>query len=477
MTLSVSNLLAFAPELWLVAGALIGLGLALVWPSPSGRGPTIVAQAALLGSLAALVTQLRTPLNILNGAFVLDGYAALLDVVMLTTAGVVLLLNLTREGQPGAGADRAPAFVLLASCGGMLLVSAADLLSFFAAQELLAVSVAIAIGLRTTRRERIIGPLIAGLAGSAAVAYGLAVAYGSTGETGFVGIGRALAARGANDLPALLILVLVVGGATFRLTAPVFRWLSDLGTGGWEVRAMAAALLSVAGFGSLQRLVVLWLAASTIPWQPLLAGLAALVMTGGTLGALAESRVSRALALAAMGQAGFILAGLAAVGQPSGVAGVAVLLVGTPPVLLAVTIPTGRFADVTGARGLADFSGMIRRAPLPALVLALGTGSLAGLPPLIGFFGRVLVLAGAVESGLTWLALVGLVNLLLMGGWAVRTLRVLALEPPWTEEPEPAPDWPARVAYSAASAGVAMLGLLLSPIVNAAASVTQRLPR
>lgn len=478
MTVSVGNLLGFAPELWLLVAALGIVGLTVVRPNPSSRAPAILGLVALGVSLAALVTQLRTPLNILNGAFVLDGYAMLLDLVLLATAGAVLLVSLSSSEPLPAGADRAPAFVLLATCGGMLLVSAADLLSFFAAQELLAVSAAIAVGLRGARRETVIGPALVAMAGSAAVAYGLAVAYGATGETAFTGIGRVLAARGAHDLPALLVVVLVVGGASLRLIAASFRWLADdRGLGGTEARALAAALLVVAGFGSLQRLVAVSLAATGIPWQVVLAGLAAVVMTGGTLGALGERRPMRALAFAGVGQAGFVLAGLASVRQPSGVVGVTVLLVGSAPALLAAAIPTGWFAQASGAQRLADLTGLVRRAPLPALVLALGAASLAGLPPLIGFFGRLLVLVGAVDSGLTWLALVGLVNMLLMGGWAVRAVRLIALEAPAIEQPEPAPDWPARIAFGATSVGVALLALLLSPIGNAAATVTGRLPK
>jgi len=179
----------------------------------------------------------------------------------------------------------------------------------------------------------------------------------------------------------------------------------------------------------------------------------------------------------AVGQLGFILAGLAAVRQPTGVAGAGVLLVGMAPALLAAAIPAGWFAEVTGAHALPEFSGMIRRAPLRALVLALGAGSLAGVPPLIGFFGRFLVLAGAVDSGFTWLALLGVVNMLLMGAWTVRVLREVALEPAPIEAREPEPHWPARIALGTVSAGAGLLAILLSPITNAAETVAHGLPK
>ncbi len=473
MTLTAGNLLGFVPELWLLAGALVILGLTALRPSRSGRAPTVIALVALLGSLVALGTQLRTPLNILNGAFVLDGFAALLDAVLLAAAGVVLLVSLQDRGP----ADRAPAFVLLATGGGLLLVSAADLLAFFAALQLLTVSTTIAVGLWSAHRRAAVGPLVVQLAGSAALAYGLAVAYGLTGETSFLGVGRVLATRAASDPPALLVLVLVVGGASFGLGAAAFGWLTESHEDdGGALRALAAALLLVAGFGSLQRLVSVILVGTAIPWPAVLAVLGAVVMTGGTIGALGERQLARALAYAAVGQIGFILAGLAT-GRPAGVAGVGLLLVGTAPAVLAAAISIGWFARLTGATALGDFAGMMRRAPFPALVLALGASSLAGLPPLMGFFGRFLILVAAVESGYTWLGLLGLLNLLLLGGWAIRVVRLVALEGSPTEAPEPAPDWPARVALGAASAGVAVLVFLLSPIANAAATVAQRLPK
>jgi NADH-quinone oxidoreductase subunit N len=472
MTLTLGNLLGFIPELWLLAGALVILVLTVVRPSRSHRGPTIIGLVAVLGSLVALGTQLRTPLNILNGAFVLDGYAALLDLVLLATAGVVLLMNLQDSGS----ADRAPAFVLLATGGALLLVSAADLLAFFAALQLLAVSTAMAIGIGIDRRTAI-GPLVAQLAGSAAVVYGLAVAYGLTGETSFMGVGRVLATRPASDAPTLLVLVLVVGGASFGVAAAAFGWLADNHEDDrGALRGLAAALLVVAGFGSLQRLVTVTLVGTAIPWPAVLAVVGAVVMTGGTIAALGERQLARALAYALVGQIGFMLAGLAT-GRPAGVAGVGLLLVGTAPAILATAIPIGWFARLTGASGVSGFAGMMRRAPFPGLALSLGVSSLAGLPPLIGFFGRFLVLVAAVESGYTWLGLLGLVNLLLLGGWAIRVVRTVALEASPTEAHEPAPEWPARVALGAASAGVAVLVFLLSPIANAAATVAQRLPK
>jgi NADH-quinone oxidoreductase subunit N len=275
----------------------------------------------------------------------------------------------------------------------------------------------------------------------------------------------------------VLVLVLVVGGAAFRLVAIPFRWMADDDDPATSaIRALATALLVVAGFGALQRLLVVTLTPTAVPWATLLAGLATVLMVGGTIGALGERRLARALAFAGIGQAGFILMGLAAGRQPAGVAGVAVLLVGAAPATLAAGIATGRLADSAGARRLREFTGMLRRAPLPAGVLALGAGSLAGLPPLAGFFGRLLVIVGALESGFAWLALLGVVNWLLMSGWAVRVIRLLALEPPAIDESEPAPRLPARIALSGVSAGVAVIGLVLSLIVNAATSVAGPLP-
>jgi NADH-quinone oxidoreductase subunit N len=476
--MTLANGLGFAPELWLLGGTLVILGMTFARSMREGRAPTIVALVAVAGGLLSLATQLRTPLNIANSSFVLDGYAILLDVVMLLAVGLVLLLSLADAGPTPAGATRIPAFVLLGTCGGMLLVSAANLLSFFAAQELLFVSVLIAIGLRETRGHAMIGSLVAGLAGSAIVGYGLAVAYGASGETALAGIGRVLASRGAHDLPTVLVLVLVVGGAAFRLTAVPFRWLSDdHDPAASGIRALSAALLVVAGFGALQRVVVLVFGPTAVPWPGLLAGLAAVLITGGTIGVLGERRLSRALAFAGIGQVGFILMGLAAARQASGVAGVAVLLCGAAPAILAAAVPTGRLAESAGARRLHEFAGIVRRAPLPALALALGAGSLAGLPPLAGFFGRLLVLVGALESGFAWLALVGLVNLLVMGGWAVRVVRLLALEAPAIEASEAVPGVPASIGLAVVSAGVGAVGLLLSPIVNAAATVAGPLPR
>ena len=211
------NLLAFSPELWLLAGAIVVFLVARLRP---GASTTMVALVSLVAAFLALATQFKQTITILDGAFLLDGFAIVIDVVVLAAAALTLLAS-RADILPGDGqAEAVPGFLLLATLGAMLAASAAEMVSLFLGLELLAinlyvVSVLARRGLAPATAG--LGYLVAGGASSALLLYGLALVFGLTGETRLGATGAAMAALGSNHPAVLLSLSLILGGFALRM--------------------------------------------------------------------------------------------------------------------------------------------------------------------------------------------------------------------------------------------------------------------
>jgi len=207
---TLGNLLAFSPELWLLAGAIVIFLLARL---RTGAPTTTVAVVTLVAAFLALATQFKQTITILDGAFILDGFAIVIDVVVLAAAVLTLLAG-RADILPGDGdAGALPGFVLLATLGAMLAASAAEMVALFLALELLAVNLYV---LSVLARRGLapatagLGYLTAGAASSALLLYGLALVFGLTGETRLAATGPAMAAIGANQPAVLLALSLIL---------------------------------------------------------------------------------------------------------------------------------------------------------------------------------------------------------------------------------------------------------------------------
>ncbi|MDQ6714045.1 MAG: hypothetical protein M3Z28_12790, partial [Candidatus Dormibacteraeota bacterium] len=221
---TLGNLLAFSPELWLLAGAIAIFLIARLRP---GAPTTSIAVGTLVASFLALATQFKQTITILDGAFVLDGFAIVIDVVVLAAAVLTLLASradiLPADGSAGA----LPGFFLLATLAAMLAASAAEMVSLILALELLAInlyvlSVLARRGLAPTTAG--LGYHVAGAASSALLLYGLALVFGLTGETRFAATGTAMAALGPNQPTMLLALSMLLGGLALRMGLLPVRW-------------------------------------------------------------------------------------------------------------------------------------------------------------------------------------------------------------------------------------------------------------
>ena len=465
---TLGNLLAFSPELWLLAGAIVVFSMARFTPRAS---TTTVAVVTLVAAFLALATQFKQTILILDGAFLLDGFAIVIDVVVLAAAVLTLLASRT-DILPGDGdAAAVPGFFLLATLGAMLAASAAEMVSLFLALELLAINVYV---LSVVARRGLapatagLGYLVAGTASSALLLYGLALVFGLTGETQLSAAGRAMAAITPNQPAVLLAFSLLLGGLALRMGLLPVRWWPRGFEAGVPLRVImfVQSVGVVVAFAVFGRLAASTFAGSRIPYAAMVAGVAALAMTGGNLLALMQSSVRRLLVYSGIAQGGFALAAFTDL-KGAGLSALLVFLVALALSNLAAFAAVIAYARLVHSDAIRDLAGMSRSAPGLALALAVALVSLVGLPPVAGFFGKIFVLQAAVNGGFAWLAVVGVANIVFAGLGYLRVLRIAFVDPPVFEVVPARLDRAIYAAVGLASVGVIFMGLLLGPLYAA----------
>jgi NADH-quinone oxidoreductase subunit N len=466
---TLDNLLAFTPELWLLAGAIAVFLLARLVPGP---WPRVAALATLALAFLGLMAQFKSTIVILDGAFQLDRYAMVLDVIILATAATALLLAGGEHPGGDARSGQVAGFMLLATLGAMLAISAAEMVALLVALELLAVNLYLIAALARYGAEAPqagLGYLVLGLAGTAVLVYGLALLYGLTGETRLTEVGRALRGIQPGQPAELLALSLLIIGFAGKLGLTPVRWWTRRFELGVPVSALAfvAPLASIAGFGIFTRLLSSAFSASSIPYAGVLAAVAAVAMTGGNLLALGQTSIRRLLVYSTIAQGGYALVALVDLPR-SGVSALLVFLASLALTYLCAFAGVVAYSRSVHSDAIRDLAGMSRTAPGAAIVLGIGLASLIGFPTLAGFFGKFFVIRAAVEAGFAWLAVVCVINLLLGALCYLRVIRVAFLEDPAYEVLPSRSDRPLQLAMVAGATGVVAFGLLLGPVLTAA---------
>lgn len=423
------TLYALGPEA-IVTGAA-GLALFAVRLRPRhGRWLPMAAVAATLIALGLelwLGAQVGT---LFKGGFSQDRFALFAKAALLLTVAVVLAATDWEEEVPSLGVSTA----LLAAMGGMVAASATGLLGLWAGLELagLASVLGVAAG-SVARREVALRLLLFNSVAGALVALSFAYLYATTGVSQLADLGPALRALRGVTLPLAIGIMIGLGGLAARLGAAplhfglldVFRRAAPLGTG-----LAAGVAAAVAGIVLIKLVSVLIGVSAGWFWG--MAVVAAIAMLAGGLGALGATSGRDLAAFAAVCQAGWVVAAVAAhsrTGLAAGtfLLGIFVVAATAAPIALG---PRGAPSGPGTMPGWGGLAGLASIAPVRAAAFSLAVLSLAGAPPLGGFMGEFSVAAELARSGLLWLLLAGLVGSSLVIAGAVRALRLVYLEVP-----------------------------------------------
>jgi NADH-quinone oxidoreductase subunit N len=426
------------PEITLAVGAMVLLMLGVFRPENDREGRFIgwLAIAVLGGAALLILQQPSETITLFNGAFVIDGFGRFMKLLVLAGSATALLLAFDDFSDVKQMKFEFPVLILLATAGMLMMVSAGDLISLYLGLELQSLALyVVAAFRRDTLRSSEAGLkyFVLGALSSGMLLYGASLVYGFTGSTSFSVIARvATGAAAAQNIGLIIGLVFVLVGLAFKVSAvPFHMWTPDVYEGApTPVTAFFSAAPKIAATALLIRVVLGAFPGFAPQWQQIVVFLSLASMLLGAFAAIGQTNIKRLMAYSSIANIGFALVGLAA-GTKEGTQGILiymaiylVMTLGTFACILAMRREDGPVEDINELAGLAQTN-------LPmAFILAMLMFSLAGIPPLAGFFAKFYVFLAAINAKLYTLAVVGMLASVVGAYYYIRIVKLMFFDAP-----------------------------------------------
>ena len=409
-----ADLTVILPEIILAVYAMCAL-LAAVYTVKDGAASLLVwTTAGLFLAVAAWIGLNGQGTNLaFNGMFVDDAFARFAKIIILASAAAVLLMSEGYMQRKGLLRFEYPLLIALATVGMMMMVSAGDLMALYMGLELQSLALYVVASLRRDSLKSTEAGLkyfVLGALSSGLLLYGASLVYGYAGTTLFSGIVQT-AVHGDLSLGLLFGLVFLIAGLAFKVSAvPFHMWTPDVYEGSpTPVTAFFATAPKVAAMALFARVMHDAFGAAVSDWTQVIALLSVLSMFLGAIAAIGQTNIKRLMAFSSIAHMGYALMGLAA-GTAFGVQAMLIYMA------IYVTMNVGTFAFILSMErdgqpiaNIGSLNMLSKREPGKALAMLVLLFSLAGVPPLVGFFGKLYVLRAAYEAGLAWLAIAGVI--------------------------------------------------------------------
>jgi NADH-quinone oxidoreductase subunit N len=459
------------PEILLSVSGLVLL-LVAAWVGDKASRAISIASCVVLAACFAIVAPsvcgaaMGPDTVAFGGQFTADAFAGLAKLMIFAAAGAALVIAPAFFGRYGMMRAEYPVLILFSTLGMAIMVSATDLMTLYIGLELQSLAAyVLAAFLRTDDRSAEAGLkyFVLGALASGILLFGMSLVYGFTGTTDFDGIRAALS--GGMATGALFGIVFVLAGLAFKISAvPFHMWTPDVYEGApTPVTAFFASAPKVAAVALTARVALDAFGVQTAAWQQVVifAALASIVV--GALGAIGQGNVKRLLAYSSINNVGFILIGLAAA-TPEGASAMMVYLA----IYVAMTV--GSFvavlmlktADGEPVEAIADIAGLSRTKPLLALCLAMLMFSLAGIPPLFGFWGKFVVFQAAVQADMVALAAIGIAASVIGAFYYIKIVKIMYFDDP-ADVVLGRSDWAHWALLGISALAMSPLGYLLTP--------------
>lgn len=374
-------------------------------------------------------------LVVMNGMFIADRFAAMAKCLLLGAGTLTLLLSSSWLREEGGRPFEFVILLLFATLGMMLMVSANDLLPMYMALEMSSLSLyVLASFLRDHAKSSEAGLkyFVLGALSSGMMLFGMSLVYGFAGSTNFVDLGKLFAQHGEMSRGVIVGMILIIIGLCFKVSAvPFHMWTPDVYEGApTPVTAFFSTAPKVAAMALFTRVMLQPFGELVSQWAQVIVFVSIASMVVGALAAIMQTNIKRLLAYSSIGHAGFMLMGLAA-GNTAGVQAVLIYLA------LYIFMSIGAFGCVMMMRrdghyveDIKDLAGLAQTNPIRALVLSIFMFSMAGIPPLAGFFGKMYVVLAAIAAGLSWLAVIGVIMSVISGYYYIRVVKVMYFDEP-----------------------------------------------
>ena len=429
-----SDLIAAAPELFIAVASMALLLLGVFRTEESSRGIAWLTVLTLIAAGALVVGAPTDSVHAFNGLFVVDQFGAYAKVLILLGSALAVVMSMGYAERMNMERFEFPLLMLFAVLGMMLMVSANDLIALYVGLELQSLALYVVAAFRRDSlrsSEAGLKYFVLGALSSGLLLYGASMVYGFTGTTTFAGIADVVSDTGPT-LGTVVGLVFVMAGLAFKVSAvPFHMWTPDVYEGApTPVTAFLAVAPKVAAMALFIRVLNDPFGDMIGQWQQVVVVISVASMVLGSFAAVNQTNIKRLMAYSSIAHMGFALVGLAA-GNESGVQGVLLYLsiylfmnVGTFGCILLMR-REGRMVE-----GIADLAGLSRTHPRMAAAMAIFMFSMAGIPPLGGFFGKLYVFLAAVEAELYALTVIGLLTSVVGAFYYLRIVKLMYFDEP-----------------------------------------------
>lgn len=461
-----AHMMLAAPELVVLIMACVIMVVDL-FLNDQRRG--IIHMLALLTVIFAAIITLRgdsfsggaLSVTAFDGSFIRDPMGDVLKVFSFVTMGLIFVyakLYLRNFGIFRADFYTLSLFSLL---GVMLLISAGSLVMVYLGLELISLSMYALVAFRRESRlgsEAAMKYFVLGSMASGMLLYGMSMIYGATGSLNLVDIAQAVQARGANDVMLVFGLVFITVGVAFKFgLVPFHMWIPDVYHG---APAMVTLIISsvpkLAAFAMIYRLLQSGLGDLHVHWQGMLEVLACLSIILGNLSAIMQTNIKRMLAYSTISHMGFVMLGMlpgSAYGFGASMYYVIVYAIMSVASFAMIIVLSNNGVE---AENLDDFKGLNQRQPYYAAIMGLVMFSMAGVPPMVGFFAKFLVIKAVIDAGMMWLAIVAVIFAVVGAFYYLRVIKLMYFdEPENVSEVQAPPDFGAALTAN----GLMIIGL------------------
>ena len=427
---TVSDFSLILPELILLGAALCLLIFGVFRRTDANQRVSGLAVVFMGVSLVFVLADSGDTIKIFGGLLIIDRFGQFMKALVLVGAILTLIMGHGYRKREGLMQFEYPVLITFATLGMLLMVSANDLMSLYLGLELQSLPLyVIAAFNRDSQRSSEAGLkyFILGALSSGLLLYGCCLVYGFTGSTSFDGIATVLSYGNTPSTGLVVGMVFLCAGLAFKVSAvPFHMWTPDVYEGApTPVTAFFAAAPKVAAVALFLRVLVDPFGAMVSHWQQLIIAISIASMLLGTFAAIYQTNIKRLMAYSSIGNIGYAFVGLAA-GTEEGIQGVIIYMT----IYLIMTV--GSFGCILSMRvrgqmleNIEDLSGLARTNPFMGIALAAMMFSLAGIPPLAGFFGKLYVFLAAIHVGLYPLAVIGLLTSVVGAFYYLRIIKIM----------------------------------------------------
>ena len=473
------NITAAVPEMFLAVAGMILLMLGVF----RGKGGTRLVLSLTVGCFVLCFIIIAVSIgrheSALGGLFIADPFGDFMKLLALVGSAVTLIMAVRYIEREEMARFEYPVLVLFATLGMLLMISANDMLSLYLGLELQSLSLYVVAAFRRDHvrsSEAGLKYFVLGALSSGMLLYGISMIYGFAGTTSFTGLAAQFSGGAAVPVGLIIGIVFLSAGLAFKISAvPFHMWTPDVYEGApTPVTAFFATAPKVAAMALIIRVMVGPFGDLVAQWQQIIWFISVASMVLGALAAISQTNIKRLMAYSSIGHIGYALIGLAA-GTRQGVNGILLYLT------IYIIMNLGTFACILCMRQkdvmverIEDLKGLSKTNPAMALALAIFMFSMAGIPPLVGFFAKFYVFLAAIEAHLYVLAVIGVLSSVIGAYYYVRIIKLM-----YFDDPIEAFDRPIGREMTVILAGTSLLIVLLtvgiSPLLDGTAAAAASL--